>query len=65
MCFIVSLVESLFNQINMYQSQNESMMGNEDDILQTNGEVAFDCNVEELFIRADVLLELFDELGGV
>ena len=48
------LVDVLFNQISNYQSQNDGSDENESDILQTNGEVAFDCNVEELFLRADV-----------
>lgn len=48
------VVDTLFNQISTYQSQNDVSDANESDILQTNGEVAFDCNVEELFLRADV-----------
>lgn len=29
----------------------------DEDVLQSNGEIAFDCNVEELFLQADVVFD--------
>lgn len=51
------VVEALFNQISLYQSKNEEFQLMDEDVLQSNGEIAFDCNVEELFLRADVVLD--------
>ena len=52
--FVFQLVETLFDRISLYQSLYSEGEDADDDILQSGGEVAFDCNVEALFLQADV-----------
>ena len=52
--FVLQLVETLFDRISLYQSLYSEGEDADDDILQNGGEVAFDCNVEALFLQANV-----------
>ena len=46
----------LFTEINNYQSQHEqNEFIEEEDFMDDNAEIVFDCNVEEYFLQANVL----------